>query len=143
PSAAWSCLINFSASPGLVRSAGIGSILRPVALAISAAVSSSGPFCRPQIATSTPSRANDHVTALPMPALPPVTTAFLPVIARSMASLPKSSLKSPRGEPRHQLERIAVQDFRHVRVGKAGLADRGDRIEIGRRKRVIAAEHDA
>lgn len=54
-----------------------------------------------------------------------------------------SSRRLRRAQPRHELKGIVVQDFRHVRIGKAGLADRADRIEIGRRKRIVAAEHDA
>src|SRR5205807_2400361 len=78
-------LMKFSASAALVRSAGIGKILRPVSLAISAAVFSSGSLRRAQIATSTPSRASARVIALPIPSLAPVTTAFLSVIDKSMA----------------------------------------------------------
>src|SRR5580700_10677312 len=63
-------------------------ILRPVALAISAAVASSGSLRRAQMATSTPSRAKANAIALPMPSLAPVTIAFFPVIARSIAASP-------------------------------------------------------
>ena len=88
PSAACAALTKFSASAGLVRSAGIGKIFRPVSLAISAAVLSSGSFRRAQIATSAPSRASARAIALPMPSLAPVTIAFLSLIAKSMAHLP-------------------------------------------------------
>jgi len=40
---------------------------------------------RAQIATSTPSWASVRVTALPIPALAPVTTAFFPCKPKSMA----------------------------------------------------------
>src|SRR5579883_2779821 len=75
PSALCACLMKFSASAGLVRSATKGWILRPVAFDISAAAASSGSLRRAQIATSTPSRA-------------PVTIAFFPVMQRSMACSP-------------------------------------------------------
>src|SRR5580704_6798625 len=88
PSAACAFLTKFSASAGLVRSAVMAKILRPVSLAISAAVASSGSFRRAQIATSTPSRASARAIALPMPSLAPVTSAFLSFIARSMAASP-------------------------------------------------------
>src|SRR4029077_722014 len=88
PKAACAFLMKFSASEGLVRSAGMAKILAPVALAISAAVASSGSLRRAQIATSTPSRAKANVIALPMPSLAPGTIAFFPVIARSIAAPP-------------------------------------------------------
>jgi hypothetical protein len=69
------------------RIGGFGEILRPVSLAISAAVRSSGSLRRAQIATSTPSRASARVIALPIPSLAPVTMAFLSLIARSMTGL--------------------------------------------------------
>src|SRR5579883_187550 len=88
PSALCACLMKFSASAGLVRSATKGWILRPVAFDISAAAASSGSLRRAQIATSTPSRASANVIALPMPSLAPVTIAFFPVMPRSMACSP-------------------------------------------------------
>src|SRR5215470_6841434 len=87
PRARCADLMKFSVSAGLVRSATIGKILRPVSLAISAAVRSNGSLRRAQIATSTPSRASARVIALPIPSLAPVTMAFLSLIARSMARL--------------------------------------------------------
>ena len=53
-------------------------ILRPVACAISLAAASSGSLRRAQMATSTPSLASAKVMPLPMPSLPPVTSAVLP-----------------------------------------------------------------
>ena len=47
--------MKFLASASLRRSAGMGTILRPVSLAISAAAASSGSLRRAQMATSTPS----------------------------------------------------------------------------------------
>src|SRR5215467_3920264 len=85
PSALWACATKFLASASLLRSAGIGTIRRLVALAISAAVSSSGSLRRAQMATSTPSCANARAMPLPMPALPPVTSAVLPSSLRSMS----------------------------------------------------------
>src|SRR5215831_7051971 len=85
PSALWPCATKFLASASLLRSAGIGTILRLVALAISAATSSSGSLRRAHMATSTPSCANARAMPLPMPALPPVTSAVLPSSLRSMS----------------------------------------------------------
>ena len=86
PSALWPCATKFLASASLLRSAGIGTIRRLVALAISAAASSSGSLRRAQMATSTPSLANARAMPLPMPALPPVTSAVLPSSLRSMSA---------------------------------------------------------
>ena len=52
----------------------MATILRPVSLAISAAVASRTSLRREQIATSTPSFASRRATPLPMPSLPPVTS---------------------------------------------------------------------
>src|ERR1051326_2080869 len=84
PSARWLCSTKFLASASLVRSAGTGTILRPVSLAISDAAASSLSLRRAQIATSTPSRANARAMPLPMPSLPPVTSAALPLSCRSI-----------------------------------------------------------
>ena len=59
---------------------------RPVAAAISSADSSSAEAVRAATATSQPSAASVHAIALPMPLLPPVTSARLPVSWRSMCS---------------------------------------------------------
>src|ERR1700759_4327040 len=72
------------ASASLRRSAGMATILRLVARAISEAVASSTSFLRAQIATSTPSLASAMAMPLPMPSLPPVTSAVLPLNWRSM-----------------------------------------------------------
>src|SRR5215470_9542838 len=85
PSALWPCVTKFLASASLLRSAGIGTIRRLVSRAISAAASSSGSLRRAQMATSTPSFASARAMPLPMPALPPVTSAVLPSSLRSMS----------------------------------------------------------
>ena len=54
------------------------------AYAIWDAAASRGSLRRAQIATSTPSRANAKATALPIPALAPVTSAVFPFIWRSI-----------------------------------------------------------
>ena len=77
PSAAWPFSTKLLASASLVRSAGMATILRPVSLAISAAAASSTSLRREQIATSTPSFASNRAMPLPMPSLPPVTSAVL------------------------------------------------------------------
>src|SRR5258707_14680462 len=59
-------------------------ILRPVSLAISAAAAAIASSRREQIATSTPSGASRRGIPLPIPALPPVTSAVLLLSCRSM-----------------------------------------------------------
>src|SRR5262249_21439729 len=86
PSALAPCSMKFLASASLRRSAAIAMILRPVSLAISFATTSSGSLRRAQIATSTPSLASARAMPLPMPSLPPVTKAVLPLSLRSIAS---------------------------------------------------------
>src|SRR5262249_22367104 len=81
------CSTKRFASASLVRSAVMAKILRPVSLAISPAAASSGSLRRAQIATSTPSRARQRAMPLPMPSLPPVTSAVLPLSCRSMSGL--------------------------------------------------------
>src|SRR5581483_5252416 len=61
--------------------------LASASLAISAAVASSGSLRLAQMATSTPSLASNWAMPLPMPSLPPVTSAVLPLSCRSMESL--------------------------------------------------------
>ena len=56
--------------------------------------------------------------ALPIPSLAPVTIAFFPVIAKSIALSP---LASRRIEPRDQFARIIIQDFRDIHVAKPAL----------------------
>src|SRR5574342_1197426 len=63
----------------------MATILRPVALAISPATASSGSLRRAQMATSTPSFARASAIPFPMPSLPPVTSAVLPLSLRSIA----------------------------------------------------------
>ena len=58
---------------------------------------SSGSLRRAQMATSTPSRAKVRVTALPMPALAPVTTAFFPCKPKSIVVPPLSTHAFSRG----------------------------------------------
>src|SRR3984957_2780221 len=87
PSALWPCSMKFLASASLRRSAGIGTILRPVAWEMSLAAASSGSMRRAQMATSTPSFASAKAIPLPMPSLPPVTKAVLPCSLRSIRLL--------------------------------------------------------
>src|SRR5882724_1184864 len=70
----------------LVTSATSGRTRRPVLPSSSRAVASSWSFERATIATSTPSRASSRAMALPMPRLPPVTSARLPCSPKSIAS---------------------------------------------------------
>src|SRR5262249_59869986 len=63
----------------------MATIFRPVDLAISPAAASNGSLRRAQIATSTPSFARASAIPLPMPSLPPVTSAVLPLSLRSIA----------------------------------------------------------
>src|SRR5450631_59680 len=90
PSALCACAMKALASASLRRSAGMATILRPVSLAISFAVASSGSLRRAQMATSTPSLASASAMPLPMPSLPPVTSAVLPLSLRSI--IPPKSL---------------------------------------------------
>src|SRR5262249_43015064 len=78
---------KFSASSRRVRSAGIASTRHPDSRRISSAVVSSTSLRRAQIATSAPSRARTRAMPLPMPRLPPVTSATLPPSWRSMTHL--------------------------------------------------------
>src|SRR6185437_1973205 len=87
PSALAPCSTKFLASLSWRKSAGMATILRPVALPISAAAASSGSLRRAQIATSTPSFAKASAMPLPMPSEPPVTSAVLPLSLRSIAFL--------------------------------------------------------
>ena len=63
-----------------------GTMRRPVAAASSAAVASRSARVRAAMATSHPSAARARATALPMPLLPPVTSARFPSSCRSMAA---------------------------------------------------------
>src|SRR4249919_1691575 len=85
PSALWPCSTKFLASLSCRRSAGMAMILRPVVLAISPAAASSGSLRRAHIAISTPSFAKASAIPLPMPSLPPVISAVLPLSLRSIA----------------------------------------------------------
>src|SRR3984957_7556382 len=84
PSTLCPCSMKFFASASLVRSAAMATILRPVAFAISAAVLSRTSARRAQMATSTPSLASASAMPLPIPSLPPVTSAVLPLSRRSI-----------------------------------------------------------
>src|SRR5215470_1691763 len=76
-----------SASSRRVRSAAIASTFRPDSRRISSAVASSTSLRRAQIASSAPSRASTRAMPLPIPRLPPVTSATLPPSCRSMGHL--------------------------------------------------------
>src|SRR5438445_507582 len=89
---------KFSASSRRVRSAGIASTLRPDSRRISSAAASSTSLRRAQIATSTPSRASTRAMPLPMPRLPPVTSATLPLSCRSIGHLARDRVRYV-GEP--------------------------------------------
>src|SRR6476661_4219965 len=85
PSALWPCSMKFLQSASLLRSAVMATILRLVSFTISAAAASSGSLRRAQIATSTPSCASARAMPLPIPSLPPVTSAVLPLSLRSIS----------------------------------------------------------
>src|SRR5215471_5623585 len=86
PSALAPCSMKFFASASFRRSAEMATTLRPVSLAMSFATASSGSLRRAQIATSTPSLVSANAMPLPMPSLPPVTSAVLPLSLRSIVS---------------------------------------------------------
>src|SRR6266478_4473103 len=74
-----------STSEALETSAAIASAFTPCDAAISPASRSARTRSRATIATSTPSAASARATARPMPTLPPVMTARLPLSSRSMS----------------------------------------------------------
>src|SRR6516162_9946991 len=142
PSAVCASFTNASPSAGLVRSAGIGTILRFVSRAICDAAAARGSLRRAQIATSTPSRASAKAIALPIPALPPVTSAVFPFIWRSMSfpqvqysdedlsrfawgnfvsidSLTDSGAHHPKLSKQHCSGTVRVSVKLHVRLGSA------------------------
>src|SRR5690242_19724029 len=128
PSALCASLTKCSASSGRVRSAGIGTILRLVSRAISPATASSGSGRRAHIATSTPSPASARAIALPIPALPPVTSAHLPLSFRSI-SRPRC-LSSRRDQQKHR----AVALLGPFRMGGDLLIVRPPFLEVHQRK---------
>ena len=77
---------NFSSSSRLVTSAGWAKTSPPLRAVISAAARSSISRRRAQIATFTPSRARHSATPLPIPSLPPVMIATLPLSPKSISS---------------------------------------------------------
>src|SRR5262249_25099020 len=95
-------------------SATIGTIFRPVAAASSRAVASSGARVRAAIATSTPSAASCSAIALPMPRLPPVTRARLPLSSKSILC---SSIR------RQLAETGAVVDWQYLAGDEIGAVD--------------------
>src|SRR5882724_8094380 len=74
-----------STSEALETSAAIASAFTRCDVAISPASRSARARSRATIATSTPSAASARATARPMPTLPPVMTARLPLSSRSMS----------------------------------------------------------
>src|SRR5467141_2022740 len=74
-----------STSPAFETSAAIASAFTRCDAAISPASRSARARSRATIATSTPSAASARATARPMPTLPPVMTARLPLSSRSMS----------------------------------------------------------
>ncbi len=88
PSAVAACSTKFFASASWRRSAAIGTILRPVAAAISFAVAAN--------ATSTPSWARANAMPLPMPSLLPVTGAVMPLSFRSIRGFYIANLENKR-----------------------------------------------
>src|SRR6185437_1871178 len=127
PSACTAFATRLATAASSPISATMGTTLRPVAAASSRAVASSGAKVRAAIATSTPSAANCNAIALPMPRLPPVTSARLPVSSKSIAC---SSI-------RWQLaETGAVIDRQHLAGDEVGAVDEpahhlGDVFGIG------------
>ena len=80
---ATSATIFFTAASSPV-SALMSSTFTPLLPAISLAAAASAALSRATMATLTPSRASSLAMALPMPRLPPVTIAALPLSSRSM-----------------------------------------------------------
>ena len=83
-----SATIFFTAASSPVSALRCSTLMLLLTRAISAAVFSSAALSRAVMATFTPSRASSSAIALPMPRLPPVTIAVLPLSSRSMGSLP-------------------------------------------------------
>ena len=84
PSWAAASSIVFSTKARSLTSQANGRTRRPVVVAISPAAEARRSGSRAMIARSTPSRANSMAIALPMPRLPPVTTAHFPCNPKSM-----------------------------------------------------------
>ena len=111
----------------------MGTICRLVTREISTAVASSGSLRRAQMATSTPSLANAKVIALPMPSLAPVTSAFFPVIRKSMAASPllraKGKLQQARpAESTCKIGRGGALDRQAIAVHTLGMTLPRDRL---------------
>src|SRR6185436_17508111 len=120
PRALWPCSMNFLQSASLLRSHVIATILRLVSFAISAAAASSGSLRRAQIATSTPSCASARAMPLPIPSLPPVTSAVLPLSLRSMSvsfAIGLECLRSVAGKARCPFLREGAAAFGVVGAG--------------------------
>src|SRR5262245_5931421 len=100
-------------APSCARSSTISAGLLWPAATTSAATSSSSSARRATSANLTPSRARPSATPRPMPMLAPVTSAVLPSILRSMASIPQQG-----GEPAHGLADV----LHGIGVGKANVA---------------------
>src|SRR5207249_3817516 len=77
----------FFTSASRVRSPATANTSAPVTLPSSAAAASSSRWVRAQMATRAPSSARPRATALPIPLLPPVTSATLPFKPRSIGAL--------------------------------------------------------
>ena len=77
-------LVTSSATPVSARKP---MTVAPVAPAISEAAACAASSSRAHSATLTPSAASSRATAYPMPRVPPVTSAFLPAMPKSIGSL--------------------------------------------------------
>src|SRR2546428_1583876 len=122
----------------------------PVALASSWAASSSEALLGAQIATRPPSWARPRATALPMPLLPPVTSATCPFKPRSIADAPSSPedlrresirvLYSPPPRPHRSAARssrkaVTGERSRDGEVSRRHRAAEEPRVLAGRRHR--------
>src|SRR5450755_1471444 len=143
PSALTPCSMKFLASASLRRSAGMATILRPVTLAISCAAASSGSLRRAQMATSTPSLASASAMPLPMPSLPPVTSAVLPLSLRSIAILPLQFFMRQPAAGFGCGEQIGKRGVERTRLlGRNVVTGARDHQEAGGRRRALE-EHAA
>src|SRR6185369_7033973 len=136
--------MKFLASLSWRRSAVMATILRPVALATSLAAASSGSLRRAQIAMSTPSFARASAIPLPMPSLPPVISAVLPLSLRSIALsrflmwLVREPAARFRG--RKQIRQCRVE---HRRLFRRNIVARARNHQETRRRRRALEKHAA
>src|SRR6266508_191582 len=114
-------------SSGRVRSPATPNTSDPVAFPRYWAASSRDALLRAQIATRTPSWARPRATALPMPLLPPVTSATCPFKPRSIAGSPSS--------PEDLRRRVYQSPILAAPPPKAVTGERSRDGEVSRRDR--------